>query len=129
MTTLSKGIITHMKFYSNFIKQNILSWNKNKNSQSDYAEVTIVIFQVVHQMCQNFRTLKRLNAPVSLCRIYYWTRTNWPFMFGWGIIPGHSGNDNDNDNQFEQCSSHPCNFSRPARKFWTCSKILCTQRE
>ncbi len=22
-----------------------------------------------------------------------------------GIIPGHSGNDNDNDNQFEQCSS------------------------
>ncbi len=34
-----------------------------------------------------------------------------------GIIPGHSSNDNDNDNQFEQCSSHPCNFGRPARKF------------
>ncbi len=34
-----------------------------------------------------------------------------------GIIPGHSGNDNDIDNQFEQFSSHPFNFDRPTQKF------------
>ncbi len=69
-----------------------------------------------------FITITFINSPVSLCR----TRTNWPFMFTRGIIPGHSANDNDNDNKIEQCSSLPCNFGRPARKFWTCSKSLCT---
>ncbi len=54
------------------------------------------------------------DTPVSLCWIYWWTRTNWPFMFGWGVIPCHSGNDNDNDIQFEQCSSNLCNFGMPA---------------
>ncbi len=28
------------------------------------------------------------------------------------VILVHSGNENDNDNQFEQCSSRPCSFSR-----------------
>ncbi len=30
------------------------------------------------------------NAPVSLCRIYCRTSTNWPFKFVRVIIPGHS---------------------------------------
>ncbi len=29
-------------------------------------------------------------APVPLCRIYSRTRTNGPFEFIWGVIPGHS---------------------------------------
>ncbi len=29
-------------------------------------------------------------APVSLCWIYYRTRTNWPFVFGREIVPDHS---------------------------------------
>ncbi len=51
-------------------------------------------------------------------------------LFGWSflVIPGHSSNDNDNDNQFEQCSSRSCSFGRSVRKFWTCSKSLCTQQ-
>ncbi len=65
------------------------------------------------------------NVPVSLCRIYCRMRTNWPFKFVRVIIPGHSGNGNDNDNLFEQCFSHACNFGRSVRKFWTCSKIQC----
>ncbi len=68
-------------------------------------------------------------APVSLCRIYCWKRTNWRFEFVWVIIPGHSSNDNDNDNQFEKCSAHACSFGRSVWKFWTCSKISCTQHE
>ncbi len=53
-------------------------------------------------------------APVSLCRM----RMDSPFEFVWVIIPGHSSNDNYNDNRFEQCSSHACSLGRPARKFW-----------
>ncbi len=60
-------------------------------------------------------------APVSLCRIDWRMRTNWPFKFVWVIIPGHSGN--DNDNPFEQCSSHAYSFGRLVWKFWTCSKF------
>ncbi len=30
------------------------------------------------------------DAQVSLCWIYCWTSTNWPFKFVRGIIPGHS---------------------------------------
>ncbi len=72
------------------------------------------------------------NAPVSLCRI----RTNWQFKFVQVIIPGHSSN--DNDNQFEQCSSRPCSFGWSVRMCtstntfhsWlcalkTCSYLLC----
>ncbi len=33
------------------------------------------------------------------------------------VILVHSGNDNNNDNQFEQCSSRACSFSRSVRKF------------
>ncbi len=29
-------------------------------------------------------------AQVSLCWMYCWTWTNWPFLFDWRIIPGHS---------------------------------------
>ncbi len=53
---------------------------------------------------------------------------NWQFEFVRVIIPGHSSNDNENDNQFEQCSSRPCSFGMSVRKFWTCSKSLCTQQ-
>ncbi len=42
------------------------------------------------------------------------------FVFIWEIIAGHSGN--DNDNQFEQCSSHTCSFCRSVLKFWTFQK-------
>ncbi len=31
-----------------------------------------------------------INAQFSLCRIYCRTWMNWPFLFGQGIIPGHS---------------------------------------
>ncbi len=67
-------------------------------------------------------------APVPLCRIYSQMRMNWQFEFVRVIIPDHSSKDNDNDNQFEQCSSRPCSFGRSVRKFWTCSKGLCTQQ-
>ncbi len=52
------------------------------------------------------------NTQVSLCRIYCRIRTNWPFEFVQVIIPGHSINDNDNDNRFEQCSSLSCVWLR-----------------
>ncbi len=68
------------------------------------------------------------NQSISLCRIHCRMRTNWQFEFVWVIIPGHSSNDNGNDNQFEQCSSRPCSFSRSVQMFWTCSKIVCTQQ-
>ncbi len=57
-----------------------------------------------------------------------WGRINNSSLFGWSflVIPGHSSN--DNDNQFEECSSHPCSFGRSVRKFWTCSKSLCTKQ-
>ncbi len=59
-----------------------------------------------------------------------WGRIDNTSLFEWSflVILGHSSNDNDNDNQFEQCSSHPCCFGRLVRKFWTCSKSLCTQQ-
>ncbi len=60
--------------------------------------------------------------PQSHCRM----RTNWQFKFVRVIIPGHSSN--DNDNQFEQCSSRPYSFGRSVWKFWTCSKSLCIQQ-
>ncbi len=58
-----------------------------------------------------------------------WGRIDNSSLFEWSfpVIPGHSSN--DNDNQFEQCSSRLCSFSRSVRNFWTCSKSLCTQRE
>ncbi len=58
-----------------------------------------------------------------------WGRIDNSSLFGWSflVIPGHSSNDTDNDNQFEQCS-RPCSFGRSVRKFWTCSKSLCTQQ-
>ncbi len=67
------------------------------------------------------------NAQVSLCRIYCRTTTNWWFEFVQVIIPGHSSN--DNDNKLEQCSFRACSFDRSVRKFWTFSKVLCTQHE
>ncbi len=59
-----------------------------------------------------------------------WVWTDNLSLFEWSflVILGHSSNDNDNDNQFEQCSSCPCSFGRSERKFWTCSKSLCTQQ-
>ncbi len=33
------------------------------------------------------------------------------------VILVHSGNDNDNDNQFKQCYSHACSFGKSVRKF------------
>ncbi len=59
-----------------------------------------------------------------------WGRIDNSSLFEWSflVILGHSSNNNDNDNQFEQCSSRPCSFSRSVRKFWTCSKSLCTQQ-
>ncbi len=43
-------------------------------------------------------------------------------LFGWSslVIPGHSSNDNDNVNQFEQCSSRPCSFSRSVQNVQKC---------
>ncbi len=57
-----------------------------------------------------------------------WGRIDNSSLFGWSfvVIRGHSSN--DNGNQFEQCSSRPCSFGRSVRKFWTCSKGLCTQQ-
>ncbi len=54
-----------------------------------------------------------------------WGRIDNSSLFGWSflVIPGHSSN--DNDNQFEQCSSRPCRW---VQKFWICSKGLCTQQ-
>ncbi len=44
------------------------------------------------------------------------------------VILGHFGNDSDNDNQFEQCSSHLCNaqvsLCRIYCRTWTNLKIL-----
>ncbi len=59
-----------------------------------------------------------------------WGRIDNSILFGWLflVIPGHSSNDIDNDNQFKQCSSHPCSYGRSVRKFWTCSTSLCTQQ-
>ncbi len=59
-----------------------------------------------------------------------WGRIDNSSLFGWSflVIPGHSSNDNNNDNQFEQCSSRPCSFGRSLRKFWTCSKLSCIQQ-
>ncbi len=59
-----------------------------------------------------------------------WGRIDNSSLFGWSflVIPGRSSNDNDNDNQFEQCSSRPCSFGKSVRIFWTCSKSLCTQQ-
>ncbi len=47
-----------------------------------------------------------------------WGRIDNSSLFGWSflVIPGHSSNDNDNDNQFEQFSSRPCSFGRSVRK-------------
>ncbi len=72
--------------------------------------------------------MKPCNAPVPLCRIYSRMRTNWQFKFIRVIIPGHYSNDNDNDNQFKQCSSRPCSFGISVRIFWTFSKSSCTQQ-
>ncbi len=57
-----------------------------------------------------------------------WGRIDNSSLFGWSflVIPVHYSN--DNDNQFEQCSSRPFRFSRSVRKFWTCSKSFCTQQ-
>ncbi len=41
-----------------------------------------------------------------------------------GIIPGQSGNDNDNDNQFEQCSSCACNFRQISMKVLNLQKQI-----
>ncbi len=71
-------------------------------------------------------------AQVSLCRMYCGrARIDHSGLFGRSflVILVHSGNDNDNDNQFKQCSSRACSFGRSVRKFWTCSNILCTQLE
>ncbi len=56
-------------------------------------------------------------ASVPLSRIYSRTRTNGQFELVRVIIPGHSSNDNDNDNRFEQCSSRACSLGRPVRSF------------
>ncbi len=59
-----------------------------------------------------------------------WGRIDNSSLFGRSflVIPGHSSNDNDNDNQFEQCFSRPCSFGRSVWTFWTCSKIMCAQQ-
>ncbi len=75
------------------------------------------------------RTWSMHNALVPLSRICPRTSTNRPFKLVRVIIRGHSSNDNDNDNRFEQRSSRACSFGRPARSFWTCSKSLYTQHE
>ncbi len=57
-----------------------------------------------------------------------------PFVVRKSIIavsgPATSGNHSWSFlvNQFEQCSSRLCSFGRSVQKFWTCSKILCTQQ-
>ncbi len=64
-------------------------------------------------------------ATVPLGRIYCRTRTNWPFLFSQGIIPGHSS-------QFlsiQISTSHPCSLGRPTRNLWMCSKLSCPQCE
>ncbi len=46
-------------------------------------------------------------------------RINHSSLFGGSflVILVHCGNDNDNDNQLEQCSSRACNFGRSFQNF------------
>ncbi len=76
--------------------------------------------------------LYQLLMPQSHCAesTPEWGRIDNSSLFEWSFLVNldHSSNDNDNENQFEQCSSHPCNFGRLVRKFWTSSKSLYTQQ-
>ncbi len=65
--------------------------------------------------------LYQLLMPQSHCAesTPEWGRIDNSSLFEWSFLVNldHSSNDNDNENQFEQCSSHPCNFGRLVRKF------------
>ncbi len=45
------------------------------------------------------------------------------------VIPGHSGNDNDKDNPFEQCLLMPVASAGQYESFEHVQKCLCIQRE
>ncbi len=85
------------------------------------------VVSTVHLYLRFLLVILSCYAPVPLSWIYSRTRMNGQFELVRVIIPGHSSNDNDNDNQFKQCSSRACSLGRPVQHFWTCSKRLCTQ--
>ncbi len=73
-----------------------------------------------HTICNHWMTLCRSSVmpqshcPESTPEQGQMDNSSW-FKGSFLVIPGHSSNDNDNDNRFEQRSSRACSLGRPVR--------------
>ncbi len=116
---------------------------KNECTNLCKAHLLFNIWEIIFQLLCEKNSINEFVAWVARFPLIYmlimphshcaestaeWGQIDNSSLFDWSflVIPGQSSNDNDNDNQFEQCSSRPCSFGRSVRKFWTCSKNLGT---
>ncbi len=109
---------------------NLIKLDKYINIKQYWSKVWI------HKTCSECTDIQPLKSMVLMFQSHCvestpeWGGIDNSSLFRWSflVIPGHSSNDNENDNQFEHFSSRPCSFGRSVWKFWTCSKSLSTQQ-